>query len=280
MARPRRPRASPPASRHERRDAGPTSLRDGPGVTAQKPTPVRYSARFAAGPPDVLAAQRLRHRCFLALRGRSRPDGLDRDAHDALCDHVLVEDEAGHLVACCRLRVFSGDLSGSYAAHSYDLSRLERLKGRMLEVGRFCIAPEVMDPDALRAAWGALANVVDAERVSVLFGCVSLPGADASRHRDALAFLAAWVGPADRTPGRRAAEVVALPPATTDRSALRGLPPLLRTYLAFGGWVSDHGVIDRDLDTLHVFTAVETARVPPARAHTLRALSGAVRPGD
>ena len=56
-------------------------------------------------------------------------------------------------------------------------------------------------------------------------------------------------------------------------SKLGGLPPLLRTYLAMGGWVSDHAVIDRDLDTLHVFTAVEVARIPPARARALRALT-------
>jgi L-ornithine Nalpha-acyltransferase len=246
------------------------------GMTAPRPAPVRYEARFAAGPRDVRAAQRLRHRCFLEVRGRARPDGLDQDEHDALCDHVLVEDGTGRLVACYRLRVFSGDLSESYAAQSYDLSRLERRKVRMIEVGRFCIAPEVMDPDALRTAWGTLTKVVDAERVRLLFGCASLPGAEPARHRDALAFLAASVGPDEWIPGRRAEEVVALPPPATERSGLRGLPPLLRTYLAMGGWVSDHAVVDRDLDTLHVFTAVETARVPAARARALRGMASAL----
>ena len=44
------------------------------------------------------------------------------------------------------------------------------------------------------------------------------------------------------------------------------------TYLAMGGWVSDHAVVDRDLHTLHVFTGVEIARIPAARARLLRAL--------
>jgi hypothetical protein len=48
----------------------------------------------------------------------------------------------------------------------------------------------------------------------------------------------------------------------------------LRSYLGLGGWVGDHAVIDRDLDTLHVFTCVEVDRIPPARAASLRALSG------
>jgi putative hemolysin len=62
--------------------------------------------------------------------------------------------------------------------------------------------------------------------------------------------------------------------AISDRkTALLGVPPLLRTYLGMGGWVSDHAVIDRALDTLHVFTGVEIARIPPARARALRAIA-------
>ncbi len=57
------------------------------------------------------------------------------------------------------------------------------------------------------------------------------------------------------------------------KRAMLGLPPLLRTYLMMGGWVSDHAVVDHDLNTLHVFTGVEIASVPPARARLLRAVA-------
>ena len=49
------------------------------------------------------------------------------------------------------------------------------------------------------------------------------------------------------------------------------MPPLLRSYLTMGGWVSDHAVVDRDLNTLHVFTGLEIASIPAARAKALRA---------
>lgn len=52
--------------------------------------------------------------------------------------------------------------------------------------------------------------------------------------------------------------------------AVRAMPPLLRSYLLMGGWVSDHAVIDAELNTLHVFTGVEVARVPEARARRMR----------
>ena len=48
------------------------------------------------------------------------------------------------------------------------------------------------------------------------------------------------------------------------------MPPLLRGYLSLGGWVSDHAVIDEDLDTLHVFTGVEIRNVPNRIAILLR----------
>ncbi|MEZ5687014.1 MAG: ornithine-acyl-ACP acyltransferase, partial [Paracoccaceae bacterium] len=49
--------------------------------------------------------------------------------------------------------------------------------------------------------------------------------------------------------------------------------PLLRSYLTMGGMVSDHAVIDRDLGTVHVFTMLDTTRIPPARLQALRALA-------
>jgi putative hemolysin len=49
---------------------------------------------------------------------------------------------------------------------------------------------------------------------------------------------------------------------------------LLRSYLSMGGWVSDHAVVDRNLNTLHVFTGLEIRSIPPARARILRAIAG------
>ena len=48
----------------------------------------RYRARIAETPDDVAAAQTLRHDCF----GLNHSHGLDQDAFDDLCEHMLVED--------------------------------------------------------------------------------------------------------------------------------------------------------------------------------------------
>lgn len=56
--------------------------------------------------------------------------------------------------------------------------------------------------------------------------------------------------------------------------AWQGIPPLLRAYLAMGGRVGQEAVIDRDLDTLHVFTLVDVAAMPAGRLAALQALAG------
>ena len=39
-----------------------------------------------------------------------------------------------------------------------------------------------------------------------------------------------------------------------------------------GGWVSDHAVIDAEMNTLHVFTGVEVNNIPETRKKLLRSV--------
>ena len=228
----------------------------------------RYAVRFADGPADLRACQMLRHRCFFA-----RP-GLDADRFDAGCLHLMVEDQCGRLVACVRLlQMRSGaQILEGYAAQFYDLSGLAQVPAPMIEVGRFCVAPDVLDADVLRLAWGALTGLVDRQGVAMLFGCSSFAGTDPAPYGRAFARLAArHLGPEQWRPAIRAPEAYPLADVRPDGDA--PMPPLLRTYLAMGGWVSDHAVVDRAMNTLHVFTCLDVAAVPPARARALRALA-------
>lgn len=234
----------------------------------------RYRARFAEGDGDIVAAKRLRALCFLR-----DPDGLDEDAFDALTLHILVEEvESDRLVCCFRLLPLSdgGMIETSYAAQFYDLERLRAYPGTMAELGRFCIAPDIRDPDVLRVAWAALTSYVDQSGVEMLFGCSSFEGTDPALYGAAFDLLRLrHRAPETWRPGEKADEVLRF--AGGDQvdlsAAARQIPTLLRTYLLMGGWVSDHAVIDRELSTLHVFTGLEIAAVPPKRAEALRQLA-------
>jgi putative hemolysin len=238
----------------------------------------RYRARTAETDADILAAQELRTLCF---RGPGAP--RDADAFDAICTHVLVEEtRTGALVCCFRLLPLSAgcEISRSYSAQFYDLGALEGYEGRMVEMGRFCIRPDARDPDILRVAWGAMTAFVDREGVEMLFGCSSFHGTDAEAYLDAFAMLKdAHLAPRRWLPRVKAPNVFRFARKLRLRKpdakrAMLGMPPLLRTYLMMGGWVSDHAVVDRDLNTLHVFTGLEIRAIPPARARLLRGVAG------
>lgn len=236
----------------------------------------RYGARPAQTAQDLHCAQALRTLSF-----RAAPDALaDADAFDALCTHMLIEDMAsGTLVCCYRLLPLTSGagIARSYSAQFYDLTALAAYPGAMVEMGRFCIHPDWHDPDILRIAWGAATRAVDSQGVTMLFGCASFHGTDPAAHRDAFALLRnGHLAPAHWQPRRKAPEVIdfaATPATPIPRRAQLSLPPLLRTYLAMGGWVSDHAVIDRDMQTIHVFTGLEISAIPPARARLLRAIA-------
>ncbi len=240
-----------------------------------------YTARFAQSDADVMAAQRLRHACFFEMAGvPAQPGGVDRDRFDAACEHVLIEDAAGRLVCCYRVQVFQAPLAlaDSYAAQFYRMDGLHSFDGGFLELGRFCVLEGEGDADVLRLAWGMLARIVDVQGVQVLFGCSSFAGIAAEVYSEAFNLLAAR-HVSDRI-GVKAAEVVAYAQTACpvgDRAVAMGqVPSLLRTYLSMGGWVSDHAVVDRDMNTLHVFTGLEIAAIPAARAKALRAVAAGV----
>jgi putative hemolysin len=146
----------------------------------------------------------------------------------------------------------------------------------MVELGRFCIHPDYKDPAILRLAWSEMSRFVDENDIALLFGCSSFHGLDPQAFTDAFALLKErHLAPTRWRPDVKAPKVfpfaAALEGVRPDlKKAMTGMPPLLRTYLVMGGWVSDHAVVDEDLKTLHVFTGVEVGRVPAARARVIR----------
>jgi putative hemolysin len=243
----------------------------------------RYTVRIANDRDDIVAAQRLRHLAFVSeVGGQTRKDGLDADDFDDLCHHVLIEDRKSGLLVCCFrfLDLKDGaEIGKSYAAQYYGLESLAGYKGRMVEMGRFCVHPDWRDADILRLAWGAMTTYVDENSIDMLFGCSSFHGTDWAVHADALAMLKhRHLGPKTLLPHVKAPNVfkfaARLRRKPDARRAALAMPPMLKTYLMMGGWVSDHAVVDRDLGTMHVFTGVEISAIPPARKRLLRAVAG------
>jgi L-ornithine Nalpha-acyltransferase len=229
-----------------------------------------------AAPDEMAGVMALRARAF---RGDARAD--DSDAFDAGALHLRVGPPGGAARAALRLIVHpEGEIAGYAAAH-YDLRALAAAPGRALELGRLCLDPDHPDPDLMRLIWAGVARAVDGLGAARLIGCTSFRGTDPVPLAPALGLLAQrHIGPDGLRPpmpqGARAAlrcDLAQFAPAAGPEGAAL-LPPLLRAYLALGGWVSDHVVIDPDLGTCHVFTCVEVAGMPEGRKRVLRGLAG------
>ncbi len=248
---------------------------DGPERRKLHQNDQRYQVRFSRDPVDIAAAQALRHRAFFGAETM-----LDQDRFDEICLHVLVEDrQSGAVVCCFRLLAlaFGRDIEQSYSAQFYDLTALHDFEGGLLEMGRFCIDPAYNDTEIVRAAWVELTRYVDENHIKMIFGCSSFSGTDPAAYGHAFATLMRrHLAPARWRVGIKAADVVRFATDATAKpdphKAKAEMPPLLRSYLQMGGWVSDHAVIDRAMNTLHVFTGLEISAIPAARKRILRAM--------
>ena len=234
----------------------------------------RYQVRLSRASEDLVRAERLRAEIF---RGDAK--ARDLDAIDPHCLHGLIEQVSdGALVGCFRMLPLKNgaQIDMSYSAQYYDLSKFYEYSDPLLELGRFCVAAHLNDPDILRVALGAVTRFVDDNAIACLFGCSSFAGTDPAPYWPGFAHLSAHHGAPERlAPGRNAQDIIDLAQGgpACPKEAVATLPGLLRSYLMMGGWVSDHAVVDRDLGTLHVFTGVEIAAIPPARKRVLRALA-------
>jgi len=225
---------------------------------------IRYRIEFGQSEANRLKAQKFRQKNF-----RNTEIGLDEDKYDLLSDHCLIFDKKSNdrLVLVFRSRIFSSmeDILCSYSAQYYDLTRLSSLPLKPMEIGRLCIDKHANDPFLLLFAFKYLRSLASSRKVDFIFGCSSFAGADNPRHLAALNSLEKnQIASSKFLIKKKSSSVLDIKKkfiaAHENRKSRSFLPPLLKFYLSLGGRVSDHAVIDKDLDTLHIFTYVDLKR--------------------
>ena len=221
---------------------------------------MRYRIEFGRTDANRIKAQKFRQRVF-----RESETGLDEDKFDKISDHCLIFDEKKNdkLVLVFRLRSFSSmkDILYSYSAQYYDLTKLTMLSFKPMEIGRLCVDKRARDPFLLLTAFKYLASLISNGQSDFIFGCTSFPGADNPTHLVSLSSLKknqlAGQKLSIRKKSKSILDITKLIGSNDQKTGNSFLPPLLKFYLSLGGKVSDHAVIDRDLDTLHVFTYLD-----------------------
>ena len=250
------------------------------GTVASRGNPVlgrigALSVRLATDESDVRRAQALRHDVFVEECGAARAgreNGLEVDAYDVHCDHLLVVDTArDEVVGTYRLMTQDAArrAGGFYSAGEFDVAAMlaRHPERRFLELGRSCVHPDHRNRRTIELLWqGAWAYALD-RGTDVMFGCASLPGTGPSRHRAALAYLAENALSAEAWQVRARADGVSLTEFTGTGGnvarMLAALPPLVKGYLRLGGRIGPEAVIDRDFGCLDVMVVLPHESISP-----------------
>ncbi len=257
---------------------------------APAPTPARsdvfgrigtLETRLARNAREVDAAQAVRYRVFVEeMQAQLSPEAMrirrDIDSYDAICDHLLVVDNAiegdieDQIVGTYRLlrQEVAMANGGFYSASEFDIAPLlERHPDKQfMELGRSCVLPDYRTKRTVELLW--LGNWAYALRhgMNAMFGCASFSGVSPEEHALALSFLHHTVLAKDEW------SVSALPSlyrqmdlvpveAINPRKAVSSLPPLIKGYLRLGAMIGDGAVVDRAFNTTDVLIVLPISSI-------------------
>jgi putative hemolysin len=231
-----------------------------------------YRVRLARDEHEVAKAQRLRYEVFnLELEeglASSHETGLDEDAFDRQCHHLLLIDErSGRVVGTYRLQTRETARAGVgfYCQQEFRLDDLgDEVLDQSVELGRACIEREHRMGTALFALWRGLAAYLVATGKRYLFGCCSLTSQDPALGRTAEAWLAAndKLHPLHRVGVQPGFECIAAEPDPATVAAFE-LPQLFGTYLRYGALSCGPAAIDRAFGTIDFLVLFDLSALDP-----------------
>ena len=215
----------------------------------QRPT---LSVGLALNDTEILSAQKLRYQVFaeeLGARLQTRIPGVDQDIFDPYCEHLVVRnDDTGEIVGTYRiLSPEKAAAIGSYYSESeFDLTRLQHLRPRMVEIGRSCVHPDHRTGATITLLWSGLARYMMQNGYEYLTGCASISMADGGHAaasiyqslRDHLSPIEFRVFP--RCP---------LPLDALQSDMKADVPPLIKGYLRAGAFICGEPAWDPDFNT-------------------------------
>ncbi|WP_224364838.1 GNAT family N-acyltransferase [Hyalangium versicolor] len=240
-----------------------------PDESAPEPSGRQFVVKVANTHEEIRALQALRFQVFYdemhAKADASKAElRLDMDVWDTVAEHLIVlqrlpdqKDKAmvvGTLRLVRRERLPEG--MGFYTAQSFDLSPILSNFERVVEMGRFCVARHLRGGRVILMLWNQLTDFVNRHDIQAMFGCGSFHGTNPQEHQAIFSELQRnHVAPEVFRPRVSVPNHV---PLERFASGPEGgapapeLPPLIRSYLRLGAYVSDSAIIDEQFNTCYV----------------------------
>lgn len=219
---------------------------------------------YARTQSEILEAQRLRYQVFAGEMGAtlpSRTPGVDHDIYDPYCDHLVVRDgRTGEVVGTYRiLSPENARQIGYYAENEFDLTRLQHLRQRLVEIGRSCVHPDYRTGATITLLWSGLAQYMRECRYDYLMGCASISMTDGGHAAASLynCLSAVHLGPQEY----RVFPRCPLPLAALQNDRPAATPPLIKGYLRAGAWICGEPAWDPDFNTADLPILMPMAKI-------------------
>lgn len=235
-----------------------------------KPKKAAFQITWASNAGEIKEAQRLRYKVFAEEMGASlptNPDNLDIDDFDAYCDHLLIRDQES-LKVVGTYRVLPPhkalEIGRLYSDSEFDLSRLNHLRPKMVELGRSCVHSDYRSGAVIMALWSGLAQYMQKHNYEIMLGCASIPMADGGH-------FAASLYNSLSTDQIAPVEHHAFPRLPLPLDRLNGglevePPPLIKGYLKLGAKICSAPAWDPDFNTADVLTMLRLSEINPRYA--------------
>lgn len=234
-------------------------------VSAPSRERCRLSVHLARDAAEVREAQKLRWRVFaeeMGARLAVTEHGVDSDRFDRWCEHLIVrEHDSGEVVGT--YRILTGTkaraLGGFYSDEEFDLTRIDHLRDRAVEVGRSCVHPEHRNGATIALLWQGLAQFMQAHHYEYMIGCASISMADGGHgavsiynrlRQGNMSPIEYRVFPRFPLPLERLEEL----PGTA-------VPALIKGYVRCGAWVCGAPAWDPDFNTADLLMLLPMSRL-------------------
>jgi len=237
---------------------------------ASKPKRPAFQITWASTPNEVKEAQRLRFKVFADEMGANlaqNNEGLDVDEFDAYCDHLLIRDQET-LKVVGTYRVLpphkAQEIGRLYSDSEFDLTRLNHLRPKMVELGRSCVHADYRSGAVIMALWSGLAQYMQKHNYEIMLGCASIPMADGGHFAASLynSLSEEQMAPTENH---------AFPRLPLPLDKLNGgldvePPPLIKGYLKLGAKICSAPAWDPDFNTADLLTMLRLSEINPRYA--------------
>ncbi|WP_165780687.1 GNAT family N-acetyltransferase [Holospora curviuscula] len=228
-----------------------------------------FIVRVTTLPEEIMKAQRLRYTVYYKELMNASPEGIDVDAFDEVCDHLVVEEVVSkRIVGTYRLisRETAQRCGAFYSQSEFNIQKLLNSKHNILELGRACVDRAYRSQGIIRLLWKGLADYIHRHNIRYLFGCGSFSGTIPEKYHHGFSYLHyAYMAPEyirpEVLPANAALLEILAPEKIDITRAWNEIPALLRGYLQVGGWIGQGVFQDFGFSSLDVCVVVDTQRL-------------------